>query len=127
MMFKDLKQFVQTQQQESTSKSIELFQRLRNKEFWIWDKDQHKAEHQRTKGQCCATHIIGLPQKEGKRLPLFPYEKILYDTLQNHKHVWVKKSTGLGITEFILRYMVWLATRDDTYRNTQMPIDTWPG
>ena len=67
-----------------------------------------------------------MPHKENKRFPLFPYEEILYNTLQNHKHVWVKKSTGLGITEFILRYMVWLALKDDTYKHAQMPIVCGP-
>jgi late competence protein required for DNA uptake (superfamily II DNA/RNA helicase) len=67
-----------------------------------------------------------LPQKENKRLPLFSYEELLYNTLQNHKHVWVKKSTGLGITEFILRYMIWLALKDDTYKNAHMPIVCGP-
>jgi hypothetical protein len=27
------------------------------------------------------------------------------------KHLWIKKATGLGITEFMLRFMVWLALR----------------
>jgi hypothetical protein len=25
------------------------------------------------------------------------------------KHLWIKKATGLGISEFMLRFMVWLA------------------
>lgn len=81
---------------------------------------------------------------------MFPYEKLLLDTLLNphslnlkqsninpeapvysaerikEKHLWVKKATGLGITEFVLRFMVWLCVYDDTYRNTQMPIVTGP-
>jgi hypothetical protein len=28
----------------------ELFERLHNKPFWIWDKEQHKFEDIRTKG-----------------------------------------------------------------------------
>jgi hypothetical protein len=123
--FKDLKQLVQSQQQQQQQQTL-LFERLLNKPFWIFDIEQHKKESARTKGDCCATHIIGLPQKENKRLPLFPYEELLYNTLQNHKHVWIKKSTGLGITEFVLRYMVWLCLKDDTYRNAQMPIVCGP-
>ena len=51
---------------------------------------------------------IGLPQKNGQSYPLFDYEQILFDTLQQHKHVWIKKATGLGVTEFMLRYMAWM-------------------
>lgn len=30
-------------------------------------------------------------------IPPFDYEQLVYNTLQNHKHVWIKKATGLGI------------------------------
>ena len=36
------------------------------------------------------------------------------------------KSTGLGVTEFMLRLMAWLCVRDDTYREAQMVIITGP-
>jgi hypothetical protein len=40
-------------------------------------------------------------------MPLLPYQKILYDALQNHKHIWILKSRGIGVTEFLLRYIAW--------------------
>ena len=72
------------------------------------------------KTHCCFNHAIGLPKKDGNEFPLFNYE------LQLFKHVWVKKASGLGITEFVLRFMAWLATKDNTYRNTQFPIVCGP-
>ena len=42
------------------------------------------------------------------------------------KHIWVKKATGLGITEFVLRVMAWLALKDDTFRNSQMCVVAGP-
>src|SRR5215204_2943498 len=42
------------------------------------------------------------------------------------KHLWVKKATGLGISEFILRFMVWLCLRNDDYKGSQMVIITGP-
>ena len=42
------------------------------------------------------------------------------------KHLWVKKATGLGVTEFMLRFMAWLCLRNDDYRNSQMVIVTGP-
>jgi hypothetical protein len=32
-------------------------------------------------------HVIGLPQKNGQPFPLFDYEQLLYNELQNHKHL----------------------------------------
>ena len=71
-------------------------------------------------------HVIGLPQKNGKSYPLFDYEKLIFDTLQNHKRVWIKKATGLGVTEFMLRYMAWLCFSRNIPRNSQMCIVTGP-
>jgi hypothetical protein len=42
------------------------------------------------------------------------------------KHLWVKKSTGLGVSEFFLRLMAWLCVRNDDYRDSQMVIVTGP-
>src|SRR5215216_4611336 len=75
--------------------------------FWTWDRQQHKQEDIRTKGYCCFNHIIGLPQKDNHDMPLLPYQRTLYEALQNHKHVWIKKARGIGVTEFLLRYMAW--------------------
>jgi hypothetical protein len=51
---------------------------------------------------------------------------MLYNKLQQHRHLWIKKATGLGVTEFMLRYMAWLCLKDDTYRNATMPIVCGP-
>jgi primosomal protein N' len=42
------------------------------------------------------------------------------------KHLWIKKATGLGVTEFFLRFMAWLCLRNNDYRNSQMCIVTGP-
>ncbi|MFI5406271.1 MAG: hypothetical protein ACHQ1D_07130 [Nitrososphaerales archaeon] len=36
------------------------------------------------------------------------------DTFKD-KHLWVKKATDLEVTEFMLRLMAWLCTRDETF------------
>jgi hypothetical protein len=73
-------------------------------------------------------HAIGLPRKDDLPCPLFDYEQMLYDTLQQHKHVWIKKATGLGVTEFMLRYMAWLCFSNNAQLvgNNQMCIVTGP-
>ena len=71
-------------------------------------------------------HVIGLPKKDGLEFPLFDYEQLLYDSLHKHKHMWIKKAIGLGITEFILRFMAWLCLRDNVMQSSQMCIVTGP-
>jgi hypothetical protein len=133
MTFKDLQKLVQSQ---SSPEHNRLLERLRDKPFWIWDSYQHKQEDIKTKGDCCFNHIIGLPVKDIIEKPLFDYEKLVYDSLLipdfynplQHtfklKHLWVKKATGLGGTEFFLRFMAWLCLRNNDYRNSQMCIVT---
>jgi hypothetical protein len=69
---------------------------------------------------------------------MFDCEKLLYDSLLvpdfynslqhifKQKHLWVKKATGLGVTEFFLRFMAWLCLHNNDYRNSQMCIITGP-
>ena len=66
---------------------------------------------------CCFNHAIGLPTKyltdigRDIHFRLFDYEQMLYQRLYQYKHLWIKKATGLGITEFMLRYMSWLCLK----------------
>jgi hypothetical protein len=76
--FKELKRRVSGLESTQDYKAPEL---LRNKPFWIWDKQQHKQEDIRTDGDCCFNHIIGLPQKDGNDKPLYDYERIIFDVL----------------------------------------------
>jgi hypothetical protein len=132
LTFKDLKKRVSLQAPiiHQQSKLAELH----NKSFWIWNIGEHKQEDIRTSGCCCFNHIVGLPQKDGNDKPLYDYERIIFDTLvaQNNnsspvnKHLWIKKATGLGISEFMLRFMAWLCLKDNTLSGSQMCIVTGP-
>lgn len=127
------------------------FSKLREKEFWIWSRIEHKHKHRVHSGNCCFNHTIGLPRKDGIEKPMFDYEGMLYRALLEPgylnsiptssvnnieagaiaypfkiKHLWVKKATGLGVTEFMLRFMAWLCLYNDNYRNSQMVIVTGP-
>jgi late competence protein required for DNA uptake (superfamily II DNA/RNA helicase) len=132
MTFKDLRKRVSL---ETTHQQTRLFETLRNKPFWIWDQQQHKLEDIKTKGDCCFNHIIGLPQKDGTDKPVYDYEGIIFDYLDtqngnlnssNNKHICIKKATGLGISEFMLRFMAWLCLKDNTLSGSQMCIVTAP-
>lgn len=67
--------------------------------------------------------LIGLPEKKGVKKKMFQYELDLLQTLENEKHVWVKKATGLGITEFTLRWIAWLCLKDDNLKKRHKDID----
>jgi hypothetical protein len=116
MTFKDLKKRVSL---ETTQQRSRLSQILQNKPFWIWNIDKHKQEDIRTDGDCCFNHIIGLSQKDSVDKPLYDYQRMIYDSLvtQNGnsnsygKHLWIKKATGLGVSEFMLRFMAWLCLK----------------
>jgi hypothetical protein len=124
--FKDLKKRVslETAQQQSR-----LFQMLLNKPFWNWNVEEHKKEGIKTNGNCCFNHIIGLPTKEGAEKAIFDYEQVIFESLvtQNgNKHLWIKKATGLGISDFMLRFMAWLCLKDNSLSGSQMCIVTGP-
>jgi hypothetical protein len=148
--FKELRQAIESQ----PGQGLYQLQRLRGKPFWFWkDANYHKERYRFNKGQCCFNHIISLPKKDGKEYPLFEYEKELYKALLlpgylnsnpkfrdpirdsdpanimypfKEKHLWIKKSTGLGISTFFLRFMAWLCLYNDDYKDSQMVIVTGP-
>jgi hypothetical protein len=145
--FKDLQKLVQVE--AGQNQSLNLQAKLQGKAFWYWDRVEHKDRDRLNKGSCCFNHIIGLPRKDGIEKPLFDYELILYKALMQQgylnsypyqrdqqqndptytlkeKHVWIKKATGLGVTEFFLRFMAWLCLRNDDYKDSQMVIITGP-
>jgi late competence protein required for DNA uptake (superfamily II DNA/RNA helicase) len=99
------------------------FELLKGLQFYNWSST---TSTNFTEGNSTFNHAIGLPQKGGQSYSIFDYEKLVFDTLQSHKHVWIKKATGLGITEFMLRYMAWLCLKDDYLHGSQMCIVTGP-
>jgi hypothetical protein len=69
-----------------------------------------------------------------ERKPLYNYQKIIFDSLatqsgnanSSNKHLRIKKATGLGISEFMLRFMTWLCLKDNALVGSQMYIVTGP-
>jgi hypothetical protein len=131
LTFKDLKKRVTLEVAQQQSKLSDI---CRGKPFWIWDIHEHKKEDIKTNGDCCFNHIIGLPQKDGPDKPLYDYEGIIFDSLvtqnsnshSSNQHLWIKKATGLGISEFMVRLMAWLCLKDDALSGSQMCIVTGP-
>lgn len=88
------------------------FELLKGLLFYDW------SESQKILMPKSFNHTIDLARKNGVTYSLFDYEKLVFDILQKHKHVWIKKATGLGITEFMLRYTAWLCLKDNTLRGS---------
>ena len=118
MTLQNLSKILDKYDQKHGSSRLGQFKLLNGLPFYNW----HNPQDTRT-----LNHIIGLPRRMVNTYPLFDYEQMLFDTLQNHKHVWIKKATGLGVTEFMLRYMAWLCfEKIPNIRNSQMCIVTGP-
>src|SRR5215207_4122316 len=106
----------QQQQQENNAAVEQLItrlsfvnrlNRLTFKSFYFsWNSKNHERRGQTSKGDCCFYHILGAAQKDGKDMPLLPYQQLLYQQLQQQKCIWIKKSRGLGVTTF---FLYWLA------------------
>lgn len=67
---------------------------------------------------------IGMPLNVKTKLhtKIYQYEDDLIDSILRHRMVWVKKATGLGITEIVNRFIAWMCTRDDIFRDNQIDV-----
>jgi len=77
------------------------------KAFWIWNQDKHNEQFINTVGQCCFNHIIGKPVKNNKEYPIFDYQKLINDAVENYQDIWILKARGIGLTTFLIRYLAW--------------------
>ena len=57
-----------------------------------------------------------------KKLEYTDYEAELADILEHNKKLWVKKATGLGITEFMTRWIAWQCVRNDDWKERQIDV-----
>jgi hypothetical protein len=90
---------------------------------------QHLEELRRTNERCCFNHFIGMPEKHGKRHPLHDYERIMWNdfyatfTGQSEQKLFaVLKATGLGLTEYSIRVMAWMACTSSKYRGKRFAV-----
>jgi hypothetical protein len=118
LTFKELQKIILQNQNNNIIKSSNNdFDIFHNLPFWIWNQQEHKKQDILTKGKCCFNHVIGLPLKNNIEYPLFDYQKIIFDAIEENQHVWIKKSRGVGATELILRYLAWKAMSSNILDN----------
>jgi hypothetical protein len=190
MTWKEARRRMQSELQETTEEQnpamIQLLQRVRNSSFFNWFEKDHKQilDSNATIGRKCQCFncIIGWPEKNGRKYPLFNYEndilkaieipnyinvrkateeddvwyeeqkKLLekkagvnkegsvttaYDRLLKERQnrlmhpqkvgrVAILKSSGLGLTTFMVRYIAWKCMKDDKWKGTDVVILTGP-
>jgi hypothetical protein len=72
----------------------------------FWDKLPHKLEYFDYEEELC--HILETPEDYSS---------------EQQKHLWVKKATGLGITEFMIRYIAWKCLKDDVWKDKRIDVN----
>lgn len=84
-------------------------------------------------GRKCFWHEVKAPEKDGKTHPLFDYQADIFNRLEGtdvnapQKYIWLKKSRGIGITEFFIRYLCWLGlAKNDLYKGCQFFVVCGP-
>lgn len=109
----------------------DLMHRLRDRPFYIWGPVKHKRQLDIViivvltilSGYLKRTEYLTILELLGYNLPHRNKRKTISSYIQV-KHVWIKKATGLGITEFCLRFMAWLCPHNNDYKNSQTVIVT---
>lgn len=86
-----------------------------NKEYWIQFKGL---------SWCDFNIKIGMPINVKTKLhtKIYQYENDLIDDTMKHRKIWVKKATGLGITEIYIRWIAWMCTKDDDFKDKQVDV-----
>jgi len=56
-------------------------------------------------------------------MQFFDYEVQIEKALEDGKYIWIKKSTGLGITEFMIRWIAWNCLKDDVWKDEQIDVN----
>ena len=99
-------------------------------QFWCGDSLSKESG-------CCFWHYIfypnGGPERDGNFHPVYRYESELLEALRDdkskgskNKHVCVYKATGLGITEFMLLWILWKCYTDPFFKDKEAIIITGP-
>lgn len=154
MTLSELKKFIQTQtaQLEGNTEfehADPLLKRIITEcqeikiPLWLWNLplDEHLKLQLETNRNCCMTCKIGFPQRNGKEFPFFPYQKTWFDYItsgtkeiqdierqypERKQRLLIEKATGIGATEWFLRYIVWKSIIDPAWKHGRVCIVTGP-
>lgn len=100
------------------------------KKFWCYSPKSKEK-------QCCFWHQMfypyGGPERNGVFHPIYEYETELLKCLERgdkdlaYRLIAVYKSTGLGITEFFVLWIIWKCLTDPWFHRKHVVVVTGPG
>src|SRR5215213_8827532 len=112
---------------------VAYWQRFKGLEFWITDPSRHRdafeaKKHLAYNGKvgCCFWHAVGPPELNGIPTPCFDYEQDVIKNLEAHRYLWVKKATGLGLTQLMCMYIAYRSLTNDDWKDGQVVIICGP-
>jgi hypothetical protein len=82
-------------------------------------KESREGGGEEERGEEQGKEKLGEREKEGKEGKEERKKK-------KKKYIWIKKSTGLGISEFFLRYIAFICTRDNALQYKRICVVTGP-
>jgi hypothetical protein len=128
----DIDQLSQLNKTPADPVDLDYWDRFRGKPFYCQDYSDHyyeitdKEAEDFKRSECCTTHMMGLPVKDGKFHPLYDYQKLLIDLEKKFHNLIDDKSTGIGDSELKLRHKAHLAINDKSWENGQAIVFTGP-
>ena len=82
------------------------------------DEDEISIDFPEYRGMTFQEFWEALP----RNLKYFDYEAELEEIMIKHKKIWIKKATGLGVTEFFNRWVSWNCLKDDVWKDQQIDV-----
>lgn len=96
MTLQNLSKILDKYEEQLGYSNIQQFEVLKDLPFcWSINGNVNKVNHVQNCGTISFNHAIGLPQKNGQAMPLFDYEQILFDTLQQHMRFCLLESRDM--------------------------------
>jgi hypothetical protein len=112
------------QQSSFIDERHQLYQ-FHNCEFWRWDLSLHKHQELYKAGKCgCFQCLIRWPIKNNVEHPIYPWQQEIFSALQSHKLIAILKARGIGASEFLLRYAMWLCVKGNQMRGKNFAVIT---
>jgi hypothetical protein len=103
-----------------------LYTRQGYRPFYIFLESTHELRYKNSKGNCCLWHTIKPPTKDGIDMPMLPYQRLLQKALDEYKCILIKKSRGIGVTEFLLRYIAYHCITEKFPKGSRVLLSTGP-
>jgi len=82
------------------------------------DEPEESIDFPEYRGMTFKEFWLALPRK----LEFFDYEEELYNIMDHNKKIWIKKATGLGVTEFFNRFVAWNCLKDNVWKEQQIDV-----